>query len=160
MLNITIIAVGQLREKYFREAADEYKKRLGGSGRVNEIEIKEEKLSDSPSEAQILSALDKEADRIIEAIPKKSFIVPMCIEGKHLSSEEFASTLDNAALMGKSSVTFIIGSSFGLSDRVKKMADLKLSMSKMTFPHKLARVMLFEAVYRAVSISSGGKYHK
>ena len=160
MLSITIIAVGQLREKYFREAADEYKKRLSGQCRINEIEIKEEKLSDSPSEAQISAALDKEADRIIEAIPKKSFIIPMCIEGRHLSSEEFAAVLDNAAIMGNSSATFIIGSSFGLSDRVKKLADLKLSMSKMTFPHKLARVMLFEAVYRAGMILSGGKYHK
>ena len=160
MLSVNIIAVGQLREKYFREAADEYKKRLGGQGRVNEIEIKEEKLSDSPSEAQIAAALDREADRILEAIPKKSFVVPMCIEGKMMSSEDFAGTLDNAALMGKSSVTFIIGSSFGLSDRVKKISDLKLSMSKMTFPHKLARVMLFEAVYRASMILAGGKYHK
>lgn len=160
MLNITIIAVGQLREKYFRDAADEYKKRLGGASKVTEIEIKEEKLSDSPSEAQIASALEKEADRIIEAIPKKSFIVPMCIEGKQLSSEEFAASLDNAALMGKSSVTFIIGSSFGLSDKVKRLSDLKLSMSKMTFPHKLARVMLYEAVYRASMILAGSKYHK
>jgi len=157
MLSVYIIAVGQLREKYFRDAADEYKKRIGN---VTEIEIKEEKLPTSPSDAQIEAALEKEAERILDAIPKRSYVVPMCIEGKQMSSEEFAANLDSAALMGKSSVTFIIGSSHGLSDKVKRIADLKLSMSKMTFPHKLAREMLFEAVYRAFEISAGSKYHK
>lgn len=157
MLSVYIIAVGQLREKYFRDAADEYKKRIGN---VTEIEIKEEKLPTSPSDAQIEAALEKEAERILDAIPKRSYVVPMCIEGKQMSSEEFAANLDSAALMGKSSVTFIIGSSHGLSDKVKRIANLKLSMSKMTFPHKLARVMLFEAVYRAFEISAGSKYHK
>lgn len=157
MLSVYVIAVGQLREKYFRAAADEYKKRLGN---VTEIEIKEEKLPADPSQAQITSALDKESSRILEAIPKRSFVIPMCIEGKQMSSEEFSGVLDRAALAGKSSVTFIIGSSHGLSEKVKAAADLKLSMSKMTFPHKLARVMLFEAVYRACEISSGSKYHK
>jgi 23S rRNA (pseudouridine1915-N3)-methyltransferase len=152
--------VGQLREKYFREAADEYKKRLGGSSKVSEIEIKEEKLPDSPSASQIEAALDKEADSILKSVPKRAYVVAMCIEGKHLSSEEFAKVLDNAAISGRSSVAFIIGSSHGLSDRVKNSADLKLSMSKMTFPHKLARVMLYEAVYRAGEILSGTKYHK
>ncbi len=157
MLSVYIIAVGPLKEKYFREAADEYKKRIGN---VTEIEIKEEKLPASPSDSQISAALEKEAERILEAIPKRSFVVPMCIEGKQMSSEEFSAALDNAALSGRSSVTFIIGSSHGLSDKVKRSADLKLSMSKMTFPHKLARVMLYEAVYRAFEISSGSKYHK
>ena len=157
MLSVYIIAVGSLKEKYFREAADEYKKRIGN---VTEIEIKEEKLPASPSYSQISAALEKEAERILEAIPKRSFVVPMCIEGKQMSSEEFSAALDNAALSGRSSVTFIIGSSHGLSDKVKRSADLKLSMSKMTFPHKLARVMLYEAVYRAFEISSGSKYHK
>lgn len=157
MLSVYVIAVGQLREKYFRDAADEYKKRLGN---VTEIEIKEEKLPASPSEAQITAALDKEAERILDAVPKRSFVVPMCIEGKQMSSEDFAAVLDGAALSGKSSVTFIIGSSHGLSDKVKRTADLKLSMSRLTFPHKLARVMLFEAVYRASEISAGGRYHK
>ncbi len=157
MLSVYVIAVGQLREKYFRAAADEYKKRLGN---VTEIEIKEEKLPADPSQSQIISALDKESSRILEAIPKRSFVIPMCIEGKQMSSEEFSGVLDRAALAGKSSVTFIIGSSHGLSEKVKAAADLKLSMSKMTFPHKLARVMLFEAVYRACEISSGSKYHK
>ena len=160
MLSLTIIAVGQPKEKYFREAADEYKKRLGGSGKVNEIEIKEEKTPDSPSNAQIEAALSKEAERILEAIPKRSYVVTMCIEGKQMSSEEFSRILDNVSVQGKSSVCFIIGSSHGLSDKVKAVSDLKLSMSKMTFPHKLARIMLFEAIYRAGEISVGSKYHK
>lgn len=160
MLSLTVIAVGQLKEKYFREAADEYKKRLGGAGKVAEIEIKEEKTPDSPSSAQIEAALAKEAERILEAIPKRSYVVTMCIEGKQMSSEELSRTLDNVSLQGKSSVCFIIGSSHGLSDRVKAVSDLKLSMSKMTFPHKLARIMLFEAIYRAGEISAGSKYHK
>ena len=157
MISVYVIAVGQLREKYFRDAAEEYNKRLGN---VTGMEIKEEKLPAEPSQAQIISALDKEASRILEAIPKRSFVIPMCIEGKQMSSEEFSGVLDRAALAGKSSVTFIIGSSHGLSEKVKAAADLKLSMSKMTFPHELARVMLFEAVYRACEISSGSKYHK
>lgn len=157
MIPVYLIAVGQLRESYFRQAADEYKKRLRT---VTELEIREERLPSEPSQAQIDAALDKEAERILAAVPKRSYIVAMCIEGRQMSSETFAAALDSAALSGYSSVTFIIGSSHGLSDNVKSRAQLKLSMSEMTFPHKLARVMLLEAVYRASEISSGGKYHK
>ncbi len=157
MIPVYLIAVGQLRESYFRQAADEYKKRLRT---VTELEIREERLPSEPSQAQIDAALDKEAERILAAVPKRSYIVAMCIEGRQMSSEKFAAALDSAALSGYSSVTFIIGSSHGLSDNVKSRAQLKLSMSEMTFPHKLARVMLLEAVYRASEISSGGKYHK
>ncbi len=157
MIPVYLIAVGQLRESYFRQAADEYKKRLHT---VTELEIREERLPSEPSQAQIDAALDKEAERILAAVPKRSYIVAMCIEGRQMSSEKFAAALDSAALSGYSSVTFIIGSSHGLSDNVKSRAQLKLSMSEMTFPHKLARVMLLEAVYRASEISSGGKYHK
>lgn len=160
MVQITVLALSTLKEKYFREAVDEYKRRLGGASKITEIEIKEEKTPDSPSEAQIAAALEKEAERIIDAIPKRSFIITMCIEGRQMTSEEFSKVLDDVPLKGKSSVCFIIGSSHGLSDRVKAMSDLKLSMSKMTFPHKLARVMLFEAIYRASEISAGSKYHK
>lgn len=160
MISVTVIAVGQLKEKYFREAADEYKKRLSGSCKVNEVELKEEKLPESPSDAQIAAALDKEAENIIKAIPKRSLVITMCIEGRQMTSEAFASLIEDAAVQGKSSVCFIIGSSHGLSDKVKSLSDIKLSMSKMTFPHKLARVMLFETVYRASEIISGGKYHK
>ncbi len=157
MLPVNIIALGQLKESHFRAAADEYKKRLRT---VSEIEIRDERLPQSPSASQIKAALEKEADRILAAVPKRSFTVAMCIEGRQMTSEEFSKALDDAALSGHSSVTFIIGSSHGLSDRVKAASDLKLSMSKMTFPHKLARVMLLEAVYRASEISAGSKYHK
>ncbi|MCI9448801.1 MAG: 23S rRNA (pseudouridine(1915)-N(3))-methyltransferase RlmH [Clostridiales bacterium] len=160
MQSVTVIAVGGLKEKYFRDAVDEYKKRLGGASRVSEIEIKEEKLQSAPSELQIRSALDFEAERIIASIPKRSFVISMCIEGKLLSSEELAAVIDRAATDGNPSVTFIIGSSHGLSERVKNISDLRLSMSRMTFPHKLARVMLFEAIYRSAEINAGGKYHK
>ncbi len=160
MIALNLIAVGQLKEKYFRAAADEYKKRLSGSCKITEVEIKEEKIPDNPSESQIATALDREAERILDAVPKRSLIVAMCIEGKQLSSEDLADAIDSAALQGKSAVSFIIGSSHGLSQKVKSAADIKLSMSKMTFPHKLARVMLFEQLYRAGEINSGGKYHK
>ena len=160
MIPVTVLAVGPIKEKFFREAVDEYKKRFGGPSKITEIEIKEEKTPDSPSESQITAALDKEADRIIEMIPKRSFVISMCIEGKQMSSEEFSAVLDGVSLKGKSSVCFIIGSSHGISNKVKSISDLKLSMSKMTFPHKLARVMLFEAIYRANEISVGSKYHK
>lgn len=157
MVPVNIIALGQLKESYFRAAADEYKKRLRC---VNEIELRDERLAQSPSDAQIEAALEREAERILAAIPKRSFTIAMCIEGNQMSSEAFADTLDKAALSGHSSVTFIIGSSHGLAERVKSAADLRLSMSKMTFPHKLARVMLLEAVYRASEISAGSRYHK
>ncbi len=160
MIPVTVLAVGPLKEKFFREAVDEYKKRMGGPSKITEIEIKEEKTPDAPSESQICYTLEKEAERIIAQIPKRSYVITMCIEGKHLTSEEFSSVLDSVSLKGKSSVCFIIGSSHGLSNKVKELSDLRLSMSKMTFPHKLARVMLFEAIYRANEISIGSKYHK
>ena len=160
MQPVVIIGVGRLREKFFRDAADEYKKRLSGMASVTETQLKEEKLKNDPSPAEIEKALDAEAVKIMEKIPKKAFVVPMCIEGKQFSSEALAAKLDGAMLSGKSSICFIIGSSHGLSDRVKNAANAKLSMSKLTFPHQLARVMLFEAVYRAGEINRGSKYHK
>ena len=160
MFDITLITMGKLKEKFYSSAADEYKKRLSGSCRITEIEIKEEKTPDNPSESQIAAALKKEAERILDAIPKKACVIPMCIEGKHMSSEELADHIESAPLKGFSSVCFIIGSSHGLADEVKRTAVLKLSMSKMTFPHKLARVMLYEQIYRAGEIISGSKYHK
>ncbi len=160
MLKVNIIAVGSLSEPHWRAACDEYRKRLSGRVDVTETEIKEERLKNDPSEAEIKRALEAEAEKIISAIPKKSLVVPLCIEGKQFSSEELAKKIDGAASSGKSGICFIIGSSFGLSDRVKALGDVKLSMSELTFPHQLARVMLYETVYRSFSILSGGKYHK
>lgn len=157
-MKITVIAVGSLSEKHWKSAADEYKKRLKAD--VCEIEIREVRLSQCPSESEIKKALDAEGDSIISKIPKKSYVVALCIEGTAFSSEEFAEKIEKAELGGYSNICFIIGSSFGLSDKVKNAANLKLSMSKLTFPHQLARVMLYETVYRSFSINEGGKYHK
>lgn len=160
MADIAVIAVGTLQQKYFREAADEYKKRLGAHYRVIECEIREERLSAAPSGAEIKAALDKESDRIMAAVPKRSFVTALCIEGREADSVEFSDIIDDAALRGYSSFAFIIGSSYGLSENLKRKADLRLSMSRMTFPHQLARVMLYEALYRADEIRRGARYHK
>ena len=160
MKNITIIAPGSLRERYFRETADEYKRRLAGVCRIHEVEVREERLPQNPSPAEISHALEREAVRIRAEIPQRSFTVALCIEGRLLSSEEFQRTLEDVAVGGLSSAAFIIGSSFGLSEKLKNECDLKLSMSRMTFPHQLARVMLFEAIYRSFEITSGTRYHK
>ena len=160
MLGVNIICIGNLKESYFRDAVAEYAKRLKGFCKFTITEIDEERLPDNPSDAQINGALKKEGERIIKKIPVGSKVVVMCIEGKQLSSEELAAFLDNATVTGASNITFIIGGSFGLWDEVKQRADVKLSMSKMTFPHQLARVMLSEQIYRAFKINQGGKYHK
>ena len=160
MPEIIVIAVGSINKKYFRQAVDEYKKRISGNFRIKEIEIPETRLSQNPSKSTVEAALDKEADKIISNIPKKAFITALCIEGVKMDSYEFSKTLDDAALSGNSTFVFIIGSSFGLSNKIKSLSNLKLSLSPMTFPHQLFRVMLFEALYRAVNISNGGKYHK
>ncbi len=160
MLTVNIICVGNLKEKYLKDAVDEYKKRLSAFCKFDIIEIAEQRLSDKPSESEINSALEKEAEKIMQKVPKGSAVIPMAIEGKQLSSEKLADTVSDFALKGFSSISFIIGSSFGLSQNIKSKANLLLSMSKMTFPHQLARVMLCEQIYRAFSIINHTKYHK
>ncbi len=160
MLNVTIICLGKLKEKYLTEACAEYTKRLTSFCKHTIIELNPEPLPQDPSEAQIKDALDLEGKKILSEIPKGSYVYAMCIEGKQRSSEELSKELQELAVQGRSSITFIIGSSHGLSEEVKRRADAKLSMSRMTFPHQLARVMLLEQIYRAFQISSGGKYHK
>lgn len=160
MLTVNIICVGNLKEKYLKDAVDEYKKRLSAFCKFDIIEIAEQRLSDKPSESEINSALEKEAEKIMQKIPKGSAVISMAIEGKQLSSEKLADTVSDFALKGFSSISFIIGSSFGLSQNIKSKANLLLSMSKMTFPHQLARVMLCEQIYRAFSIINHTKYHK
>ena len=159
MLNVKFITLGTLKEGYLREAAAEYEKRLGGFCRFEMVQLKEERLSDQPSESEIKSALDKESAKIFAEIPSRAYVVAMCIEGKQCSSEELAEKLDEVS-QRTSDVCFIIGSSFGLSDAVKQRADMRLSVSKLTFPHQLMRVILLEAVYRAFNIQKGTKYHK
>ena len=160
MLNITIIAVGKLKEQYLRDASAEYQKRLSTLCKLNIVEINPEKLSDNPSAKEIENALNSEAKKIIEKIPKGAKVYSMCIEGKQRTSEELSKEIDNLALEGASNIVFIIGGSFGLSDEVKKLSAYRLSMSKMTFPHQIARIMLLEQIYRATQISIGTKYHK
>ncbi len=159
MLSVVLIAVGRLRDKYYEQACAEYVKRLGGV-RFSLVETAPAKLPDDPSEKQIAAALDKEADEILSKIPSGAFVAPLCVEGESLSSAQLSGMMTKAAVSGRSCVCFIIGSSFGLSDRVKQRGDVRLSMSRMTFPHTLARVMLLEQIYRAVSIARGGKYDK
>ncbi len=160
MLNITIIAVGKLKEQYLRDASAEYQKRLSTLCKLNIFEINPEKLSDNPSDKEIENALGSEAKRIVEKIPKGAKVYSMCIEGKQRTSEELSREIDALAVEGISNIVFIIGGSFGLSEEVKKLSGFRLSMSKMTFPHQIARIMLLEQIYRAMQISIGTKYHK
>ena len=160
MIRITVIAVGKMKEQYLRDAQSEYSKRLSAFCRLTVVETEPERLPDDPKEVQITAALEAEAVRIASAIPQGSFVIPMCIEGKQLDSVELSEKISDIAVSGDSSICFIIGGSYGLADSIKQKAGLKLSMSRMTFPHQLARVMLLEQVYRAFKISQGGTYHK
>lgn len=157
-MQIHLITVGKLKEKWLRDAYDEYDKRLQRYCRLTLTELPEARLSESPSDAEIMAALRQEGQAILHSCRGK--IIALCIEGKLRSSEEFADMLDSAAVSGDSTVSFVIGSSFGLSDEVKKSADMRFSMSPMTFTHQIARVLLMEQLYRAFQISTGGKYHK
>lgn len=159
---MNLIVLGKLKEQYLRDAMAEYVKRLGAFANFKVIEIEECRLGDNPSEKEIEIALETEAKAIVKNLAKKTMAVSiaMCIEGRQMSSPEMSSYIMDKAVCGCSTINYIIGSSFGLADRVKSLCDIKLSMSKMTFPHQLARVMLTEQIYRAFQISSGGKYHK
>ena len=154
-----MICVGKLKEAYWRDACAEYAKRLGGFCRFSIVELPESRLPDDPSQAQIDAALRAEGEKILAAA-KGGVVIPLCIEGKQISSEEFSQTLDRAAVDGKSSIVLLIGGSYGLWEELKKKGDLRLSMSRMTSPHQLARVMVLEQLYRAMTISRGQKYHK
>ncbi len=160
MTDILILCVGKLKEKFYTEAAAEYTKRLGAFCRVTVKELPEAKRSASPSPAETAAALSKEAASIKAAVPASSAVIALCIEGDMMSSEELSARLGKRMNEGVSRFCFVIGGSDGLSSEIKDMAELRLSMSRMTFPHHLARVMLLEQLYRAFSISAGGKYHK
>lgn len=160
MFDITLITMGKLKEKFYISAAEEYKKRLSGYCRFTLLELPETRLPDDPSPAEISAGLEKEAELIFQKIPKGAWFCIFTPEGKLLSSEQFAQKLRDVKLSGKSSACFLIGSSFGISPRVKERADFRLSMSPMTFPHHLARIMVLEQLYRAEAIQAGSKYHK
>lgn len=157
-MNIKLITVGKLKEDYLRNACSEYIKRLSRYCTFELYETDECRLSDNPSEKEISAALEKEADKILKLA--RGLIIPLCIEGKQYTSPELSRIISEAGVDGFSCITFIIGSSYGLSPRVKAAGNIMLSMSKMTFPHQLARVMLLEQIYRAFGIAGGSKYHK
>lgn len=159
MLQVKLICVGSLKEKYLREAAAEYEKRLGAYCKFETVELKEQKLPDDPSEAAIAAALAEEAERILRAALPKSYKIALCVEGKQLSSEALAKQIE-AVTASHGAITLIVGSSHGLADRVKNAADMKLSVSALTFPHQLMRVLLLEILYRCENIIKGTKYHK
>ena len=160
MFSMTLICMGKLKEKFYIQASEEYKKRLGTFCDFTLLELPEVRLPENPNETQILQGLSKEAELIRAKVPKGSFFCILAPEGKMLSSEELAGKLSELKKSGKSSVCFLIGSSFGVDAGLKKQADLLLSMSRMTFPHHLARVMALEQLYRAEAIQTGTKYHK
>lgn len=160
MINVTLIVLGKLKEKYLKAACDEYIKRLSTLCKLNIVELYPVPLPENPSELQIKQALENEAKDILSKISKNSKLVTMCIEGKQMPSKNFSKFFDESALSGFGSITFVIGSSYGLSEEIKKKSDMKLSMSEMTFPHQLARVMLLEQIYRALMISQKRKYDK
>ena len=160
MFEITLITVGKLKEKFYLSAAAEYEKRLKGYCQFKLLELPEVRLPENPSNAEINAGLEKEAEQILAKIPKGAWFCTMTPEGKLLSSEALAEQLHKVKVSGKSSACFLIGSSFGIAKRVKEKADFKLSMSPMTFPHHLARIMVLEQLYRAEAIQAGSKYHK
>ena len=160
MVSVTLVCVGKMKEKFYIEAAAEYVKRLAGYCKLNIVELPEQKLSQNPSQGEIDAALAKEAEAIRARIPAGSSVVAMCIEGKMRSSEELAKLVADWELSSAKHLVFVIGGSFGLHPSVKELAAVKLSMSPMTFPHHLARVMLLEQVYRAFKIREGSGYHK
>ncbi len=160
MFEITLITVGKLKEKFYLSAAAEYQKRLSGYCKFQILELPEAKLPDTPSPAEISAGLEKEADVILSKINKGAWFCVLTPEGKLISSEALAEKMAEIKLSGKSSAVFLIGSSFGMAQRVKQKADMMLSMSPMTFPHHLARIMVLEQLYRAEAIQAGSKYHK
>ena len=160
MISIKLICVGKLREKYLIEAFREYEKRLRVFCRLETAEIPEVRLPDSPSETEITSALEKESVQIVKSLYPGAYIVVLCIEGKKMPSEGIAELIRARENSGKPKLCFVIGGSYGLSESVKQRADLQLSMSDMTFPHHLARVMLAEQIYRGFKINEGSAYHK
>ena len=160
MQRVTVLCVGKLKEKFYLEAAAEYVKRLQRFCKLELVELPESRLPESPSPAEVQRALAAEAAAIRERLPRGGAIIALCIEGKPCSSVELSRRMEELAVAGKTQLTFLIGGSVGRDESLKRQADWRLSMSPMTFPHHLARIMLLEQIYRAYQISAGTKYHK
>lgn len=159
MISVKLVCVGKLKESWLSAACAEYVKRLSRYCTLSVTELAEHTLPEKPSEAEISAALEKEGAEILKACDGH-YVIAACVEGTQLSSEELSQKLDRLSVEGRGKVAFVVGSSHGLSEAVKRRADMRLSVSKMTFPHQLFRVMLLEQIYRAFSISAGAKYHK
>ncbi|MBQ7523717.1 MAG: 23S rRNA (pseudouridine(1915)-N(3))-methyltransferase RlmH [Oscillospiraceae bacterium] len=160
MFSLQLIATGKCKEKFYLDAAQEYAKRLRATCDFSILELPEQRLPDRPSEAEIAQGLEREAQELEKHLPRGAFVCVLTPEGKELSSPELAKLLADVKTSGKSTACFVIGSSFGMAERVKKAADFRLSMGRMTFPHHLARVMALEQLYRAEAIQAGSQYHK
>ena len=160
MQRVTILCVGKLKEKFYIDAAAEYVKRLQRHCKLELIELPEQRLPDEPSPAEIQKALRTEGDAIREKLPKSGAVIALCIEGRPCSSQELSRRMAEFGVQGKTQLTFLIGGSVGLDEDLKRRADWRLSMSPMTFPHHMARIMLLEQIYRAYQIAGGTKYHK
>ncbi len=159
-MKIRIICVGKLKEKYLKDAIDEYAKRLGRFCTFEIIELNDEKIPDNASKAECDIVLKKEAESILKKISKDSYVIALCVEGKSISSEDFAKKIGDITLSGKSTIDFVIGGSLGLDKSIKDKSDFRLSFSSFTFPHQLMRLILTEQVYRAFKINSNEEYHK
>lgn len=159
-MRINIVCVGKIKEKYLKLGIDEFKKRLSKYCKLEIIELEDEKAPENLSDKEMLMIKEKEGKKILSKIKDNSYVIALAIDGKNLSSEELAETINKLGVRGISNITFVIGGSLGLSDEVLSRADYKLSLSKMTFPHQLMRLILLEQVYRAYRINNGEPYHK
>lgn len=159
-MKISILCVGKIKEKFFRMAIDEYAKRLGRYCKLEIIEVADEKTPDNASDHEVELIKEKEGERLLKNISRDAFVIALAIDGKQLSSEELASKIESLGIQGTSHIQLIIGGSLGLADRVLKEADMRLSFSKMTFPHQLMRVVLMEQIYRSYRIIQNEPYHK
>lgn len=160
MMHVQVICVGKLKERFYQDAVREYEKRLAGCCKLRILELPEERLPENPSPARIRAALAKEGEAVRARIPKGATVIALCVEGPPLSSQGLAEKLAAWGVGGSSRLCFLLGSSYGMAPELKGLAALKLSMSPMTFPHHLARVMLLEQIYRAFQINNGSGYHK
>lgn len=158
-MKITIVCAGKIKEKYLREGIAEYEKRLRPYADLRTIEIGEERMKDKPSAAEKAETIGREGERLLMQVPQDAYLIVLDVGGAELSSEELAAKIDRLAVEGKSHITFLIGGPFGLSDEVRRCADLRLSFSHFTFPHQLIRLFLMEQIYRAFKISKGEPYH-
>jgi len=160
MISIKIVCVGKMKERYYADAAEEYLKRLSGYCKTEVVELPEHRIPQDPSDAQIAAALDKERVAIESKLPAGAAVIALCVEGRETDSSGLSKLLSDYTVRGISRVCFVVGGSLGLHETIKQKAGLCLSLSKMTFQHSLARIILLEQLYRALNLSEGGKYHK